>query len=215
MLFRLPAEVLILLIPVLLFSLCFHEFSHAYSAYKLGDKTAYRMGRLTLHPLAHIDPMGAIMILFVGFGWAKPVPVNPYNLRNPRTDMMIIAGAGPASNLVLAFIGGMCIRLIPFLGGYLNFITGDTILQLLYFFTYINTALAIFNLIPIPPLDGSQIFSGILIKNNPDFVQKLQFYGPRVLFGILILGYITGVHLISMIMSPFISVFMFLFAGIG
>ena len=85
MLFRLPAEVLILLIPVLLFSLCFHEFSHAYSAYKLGDETAYRMGRLTLHPLAHLDPMGTLMILFVGFGWAKPVPVNPINLENPRS----------------------------------------------------------------------------------------------------------------------------------
>lgn len=215
MLFRLPAEVLILLIPVLLFSLCFHEFSHAYSAYKLGDETAYRMGRLTLHPLAHLDPMGTLMILFVGFGWAKPVPVNPINLENPRSGMMIIAGAGPASNLLLALIGGVCIRLFINPNGVIGFSASDTLLQLLYYFTYVNIALAVFNLIPIPPLDGSQIFSGLLSKNNPQLVQNLHYYGPRVLFGVIILGYLTGFHIISMIMSPFISMFLFLFAGLG
>ena len=100
MLFRLPPEVLILLIPVLLFALVFHEFSHAWIANKLGDPTARYAGRLTLNPIAHLDPIGGLMILFVGFGWAKPVPVDPRYLKNPREDMMKIAFAGPASNLL-------------------------------------------------------------------------------------------------------------------
>ncbi len=91
MLFRgLPLEFLIILAPILLFSLCFHEFSHAYIAYKLGDNTAERLGRLNLSPISHLDPMGTLMLLVVGFGWAKPVPVNPYNLNNPKKDMMLI-----------------------------------------------------------------------------------------------------------------------------
>ena len=112
MLFRLPMEVLIILLPILIFSLCFHEFSHGYIAYRLGDHTAARNGRLTLNPLAHLDPIGSLMILFVGFGWAKPVPVNPINFSNPRIDMIKVAIAGPASNLMLAFLGGLIIRFI-------------------------------------------------------------------------------------------------------
>ena len=107
-------NVLIILLPTLIFSLCFHEFAHGYVAFILGDHTAARNGRLTLNPLAHLDPMGSIMILFVGFGWAKPVPVNPMNFQNPRVDMIKVAFAGPASNLILAFIAGTCIRLLNF-----------------------------------------------------------------------------------------------------
>ena len=105
MLLRLPIEVLIILLPILLFSLCFHEFAHGCIAYLLGDHTAARNGRLTLNPLAHLYPMGSIMILFVGFGWARPVPVNPINFKNPRLDMIKVAFAGPAANLILAFFG--------------------------------------------------------------------------------------------------------------
>ncbi len=115
MLFRLypdHLDVLIILLPSLVFSLCIHEFSHGYIAYRLGDHTAARNGRLTLNPLAHLDPIGSLMILFVGFGWAKPVPVNPINFSNPRIDMMKVAFAGPASNLLLAFLGGMIIRFV-------------------------------------------------------------------------------------------------------
>ena len=116
MLFRLPPEVLVLLIPVLLFALVFHEFSHGWVAYKLGDPTAKNQGRLTLNPLSHLDPFGSMMILFVGFGWAKPVPVDSRYLANPRKDMMKIAFAGPASNLLLALIGGILIRLTGYGG---------------------------------------------------------------------------------------------------
>ena len=94
MLLRLSTEILIILIPILIFSLCFHEFAHGYIAYKLGDNTAERNGRLTLNPIYHLDPIGSLMILFVGFGWAKPVPVNPSNFKNPRNDMIKVAFAG-------------------------------------------------------------------------------------------------------------------------
>ena len=134
MLLRLPMEVLIILLPILIFSLCFHEFSHGYIAYRLGDHTAARNGRLTLNPLAHLDPIGSLMILFVGFGWAKPVPVNPVNFLNPRVDMIKVAFAGPASNLMLAFLGGIFIRFVNISG---IIISGDLVL-IVYFFMYIK-----------------------------------------------------------------------------
>ncbi len=205
MLFRAPPEVLLLLVPVLLFALCFHEFAHAWVAYKLGDPTAKRSGRLTLNPLAHLDPMGTMMILFVGFGWAKPVPVDSRYLRNPRIDMMKVAFAGPAANLLLAFIGGTIIRF--------QIVSGSLILMLVLF-TQINIMLAVFNMIPIPPLDGSQIFSGLMVRKKPDLVMKLQMYGPQILFGLILVGYFTKVSPIWWVMSPFVNFFLFLFAGI-
>ena len=104
-------DVLIILLPTLVFSLCFHEFSHGYIAYLLGDNTAADYGRLTLNPLAHLDPIGSLMILFVGIGWAKPVPINPSNFSNPRADTIKVAFAGPASNLILALISGLVFRI--------------------------------------------------------------------------------------------------------
>ncbi|MBK53974.1 MAG: site-2 protease family protein [Candidatus Marinimicrobia bacterium] len=204
MLFRLPPEVLVLLIPVLLFALVFHEFSHGWVAYKLGDPTAKNQGRLTLNPIAHLDPFGSMMILFVGFGWAKPVPVDSRYLANPREDMMKIAFAGPASNLFLALIGGVLIRLTGYAG---------PLTSMLILFTQINISLAVFNMIPIPPLDGSQIFSGIMIRRNPQLVMQLQMYGPQILVGLILFGMFTGVSVIWALMSPFVNFFMFLFAG--
>tara|TARA_Y100000816_G_C26099622_1_gene582506 strand:+ start:1038 stop:1655 length:618 start_codon:yes stop_codon:yes gene_type:complete len=204
MLFRLQPEVLVLLIPVLLFALVFHEFSHGWVAYKLGDPTAKHQGRLTLNPLAHLDPFGSMMILFVGFGWAKPVPVDSRYLANPRVDMMKIAFAGPASNLLLAFIGGILLRVTGYMG---------PLTSMLILFTQINISLAVFNMIPIPPLDGSQIFSGIMIRKNPNLVMQLQMYGPQILMGLILFGMFTGVSIIWAFMRPFVSFFMFLFAG--
>ena len=144
------------------------------------------------------------MILFVGFGWAKPVPVDSRYLANPRKDMMKIAFAGPASNLLLALIGGLIIRLT----GYV-----DTFTSMLILFTQINISLAVFNMIPIPPLDGSQIFSGIMIQRNPQLVMQLQMYGPQILMGLILFGMFSGVSIIWAFMSPFVNFFMFLFAG--
>ena len=204
MLFRLPPEVLVLLIPVLLFALVFHEFAHGWVANKLGDPTAKYAGRLTLNPIAHLDMFGSLMILFVGFGWAKPVPVDSRYLANPRTDMMKIAFAGPAANLLLAFITGILIRATGYLGPFTT---------MMIMFTQINIMLAVFNMIPIPPLDGSQIFSGIMIRSNPDLVMKLQIYGPQILMGLILFGMFTSFSPIWMIISPFVNFFMYLFAG--
>lgn len=205
MLFRLPPEVLALLIPVLLFALVFHEFSHAWLANKLGDPTARYAGRLTLNPIAHLDPIGALMILFVGFGWAKPVPVDPRYLKNPRLDMMKIAFAGPASNLLLALIAGFILR---------TGLVHGSIAMMVILFTQINIMLAVFNMIPVSPLDGSQIFSGLLIRRNPELVRNLQIYGPQILMAAILIGYFTPISPISWIMRPFVNFFLFLFAGI-
>ncbi len=204
MLFRLAPEVLILLIPVLVFALVFHEFSHAWVANQLGDPTAKYAGRLTLNPLAHLDIFGSLMILFVGFGWAKPVPVDSRYLGNPRIDMMKIAFAGPASNLILALISGTIIRATGYMGAFTT---------MLVMFTQINIMLAVFNMIPISPLDGAQIFSGFMVRRNPDMVYKLQIYGPQILMGLILFGMFTRISPIWWVMRPFVDFFMFLFAG--
>jgi len=191
-----------------MFALSFHEFAHAWMASKCGDKTAESLGRLTLNPFAHLDPIGSLMILFVGFGWAKPVPVDGRKLQNPRIDMMKIAAAGPLSNLLLALIAGLSLR-------FLNNIQllNDSLFLILIYFTRINISLAIFNLIPVAPLDGSQIFSSYLMKRNPTLAWKIQSYGPQVLFGLILFSYVTGFSILWMIMEPFVNFFMFLFVG--
>ena len=195
----------VILIVSLIFSLSFHEFAHAYAAYKLGDNTAAYQGRLTLNPLAHLDPIGSMMLLFIGFGYAKPVPVNPINLKDPRVDMMKIAFAGPLSNLFLCLVSCIVIRFM----GQSIFMYSNYTLELssfgllLYIFAIINMTLAIFNLIPIHPLDGGQIFGGYLDKINPNFSYKLRSDGPKILFAIIIIGYLTGFSLIGIIISPF------------
>ena len=211
MLFNLPFEVLVILIPVLIFSLCVHEFSHGYVAYLLGDNTAANEGRLTLNPINHLDLTGSLMILFVGFGWAKPVPVNPLNFKNKDQDMMKVAFAGPASNLILAFLGGLAIRYFHFSEIY----PSENVLTAIQLFLYINIALAVFNMIPIAPLDGSQIFGSFLSKYNPELAWKMQVYGPQVLLGLILFGLITGFSIIHMIMKPFLSFFIYLFTGMN
>ena len=192
-----------------MFALSFHEFAHAWMASKCGDNTAARKGRLTLNPMAHLDIMGSMMILFVGFGWAKPVPVDPRNLKDPRKDMMKVAAAGPISNLLLAMLAGMVWRL---LGG-TGLLSNSIFPVLIFYFTQINIALAVFNLIPVAPLDGSQIFSGYLMKINPQLAWKIQSYGPQVLFGLILFGYITGFSILWLVMKPFVNFFMLLFIG--
>jgi len=192
-----------------MFALSFHEFAHAWMASKCGDNTAARMGRLTLNPIAHLDLMGSMMILFVGFGWAKPVPVDYRNLNHPRKDIMKIAAAGPISNLLLAMIAGMLFRVLTGM----SLVTGSSFQILIYYFVQINITLAIFNLIPVAPLDGSQIFSSYLMKTNPQLAIKIQSYGPQVLFGLILFGYVTGFSILWLIMKPFVNFFMLLFIG--
>lgn len=155
---------------VIFVMLPFHEFAHATVADWLGDKTAKMLGRKTLNPLKHIDYMGALLLLLVGFGWAKPVPVNMSHRKNPRGAMAVVAAAGPISNLLAGIIGGLLMNLIisldinsiaPFLKMGFNGIN-SFLVMLLYYFMAINISLAVFNLIPIPPLDGSKVLMAFL-----------------------------------------------------
>ncbi|MGH7279502.1 MAG: site-2 protease family protein, partial [Candidatus Rokuibacteriota bacterium] len=141
---------LVLKIPALLLAVTVHEVAHGLVADRLGDPTARRLGRLTLNPLPHIDPLGALAFIVAGFGWAKPVPVNAANLRNPARDMVVVAAAGPVSNFLLAFVGLVAFVLARPLGGTFMAPVGEMLLWVFQF----NVALGIFNLIPLPPLDG-------------------------------------------------------------
>jgi len=207
---------LLLAVPAILIALTFHEFAHAYVAFRLGDPTAKYMGRLTLNPLAHLDPMGTIMIFLIHFGWAKPVPVDPRYLGNPKRDMMWISAAGPLMNMTLALASGILIRL--FIGA--GFASGQPggiasmVFQMLNFSLYINLALAFFNLLPIPPLDGSKILAGILPHRYANTLYMIESKGPMILFGIIMFGWVTGSNIIGSIIGPFVGFFMGIFAGI-
>jgi Zn-dependent protease len=195
-----------LYILVLVISISIHEFAHAWSAYELGDPTARNLGRMTLNPIVHFDPLGALMILFMavsgwGIGWGKPVPVNPYNLRaNPRVGMGLTAVAGPFSNLVLAALAAIPLRLVevPALLG-----------SFLWAMVFVNVGLAIFNLIPLPPLDGFSVVQGILATFRTRWahewgnkLDRLAIYGPVLLLGLLSLGWFTGFSPLSWILGP-------------
>ena len=200
-------QIIVLLIPALVFSLSFHEFAHAWMAYRLGDSTAARMGRLTLNPMSHLDPIGSLALLLMGFGWAKPVPVDPRYLKNPRKDMVKVAAAGPISNIILAIIAALVLRLL-FDSDFLS----NSVKTFFIIFMQINITLAVFNLLPVPPLDGSQILSPFLEKQfGPDIVWKMQAYGPRVLFFIILFSMITDIHIFSFVINPIFNLFIFIF----
>ena len=203
MLLRLDFEILILLLPALVFSLCIHEFSHGIVAYYYGDDTAYKYGRLTLNPIKHLDPMGTMMLLFIGFGYAKPVPVNTFNLNNPRKDIVKVAAAGPISNLILAFFGYF---VMYFIFTFANTMFNDSLHLFFRIFIQINIYLAIFNLLPIYPLDGGQIFGNMISKYYPNFNENLVVYGPRVLLGLILIGLISGISIISFFLQPFYTI---------
>lgn len=178
-------ERILLTLPAVIIGLTVHEYSHALAAYWLGDSTAKEQGRLSFNPLRHIDPFGMIFLIFAGFGWAKPVQFDPANLKNLRRDRALIALAGPVSNLLLGFLGGLVIRLLIIPMG-----AGSGIPEIpsvmLFYFVMINFGLFVFNILPLPPLDGSHIFlSGINLK--PALEEKIRKYGALILFGIIIL----------------------------
>lgn len=189
---------MILRIPGFLLSISVHEYAHARMAFRLGDDTAERAGRMTLEPWAHFDLVGAIMLLLFGFGWARPVPVEAYRMKNPRKDMAKVALAGPAANIIMFFLLQIFVVLlasrIRFAGTKLAYL--PNILQQA---AYISLGLGVFNLIPVPPLDGSRIVARFLPSRWLDAWENLERYG----FIILVLLLSTG--LVSSFMSPIMN----------
>lgn len=199
---NLSPSVLISRLLILVIALSFHEFMHAFVADRLGDDTPRRMGRLTLNPLAHLDPIGSLMLILVGFGWAKPVQVNAYNLKqNSSAGMMWVSLAGPGANLLLAILGA-----IPLRFGLVPLVAGSGILpsmgEFLFTFVSINLLLMIFNLIPVAPLDGEKILEFFLPETWANSYAKFQTYGPIVLMALIFLLPLVGIDLIGSIMNP-------------
>lgn len=181
-------------IAIVLLSLTVHEAAHAWSADRLGDSTARILGRLSLNPLVHIDPIGTVLLPLVAavsnfpiIGWAKPVPVNTSRLAHPRRDFMIVAAAGPASNIALAVLGAVLVQLIPSSPGFRPS-DGLDLTSVLFMAGSINIFLAVFNLIPIPPLDGGNVLAGLLPPNAADVLDKLRPFGFIILYGLMFTG---------------------------
>lgn len=196
-----------------LFAITCHEVSHGFVAWRFGDPTAKMEGRLTLNPLKHLDIIGTLMLFIIGIGWAKPVPVLVENLRNPKRDMVWVSAAGPITNFSIALISALLLRLVS--GASLGSLEAATTLQLLKpveymlaFSVYINLLLAIFNMIPIPPLDGGRVLMGLLPYRQAAALGRIEPYGMIV---IILLVFFTPVF--SYILMPFLSGGINLLAG--
>ena len=204
--FNLPISTLISRILTLIIALTIHEFAHAWTATMFGDETPQINGRLTLNPLSHLDPIGSLMLVVAGFGWAKPVPVNPYVLiQRSRAAYMLVALAGPLSNLLLAILAA-----IPFRIGLMSvvyaFVPNEGILptqeQFLFEFIYINLILMIFNLIPIAPLDGEKILEFLLPPSMAPIFDTLRPYGPLLLMALIFVLPLIGIDVIGTLLGP-------------
>ncbi|HEY4670266.1 MAG TPA: site-2 protease family protein [Tepidiformaceae bacterium] len=187
--------------------IAFHEFSHAWAANELGDATAARAGRLTLNPIRHLDPLGTALLVIVGFGWGKPTPVNPYNLRNgPKAGNALVALAGPASNFFFAAVAALPLRLglIDSVASFdrISSASNEEIVGLfLVFIVWINVILGIFNLIPIHPLDGFKVAVGVLPGEMSRQLNALAPWGPGILMTLLVIGFVTPYNPIGWILG--------------
>ncbi|GBE36096.1 peptidase family M50 [bacterium BMS3Bbin07] len=181
-------QVILMAVPILL-AVTFHELAHGYVAYRLGDHTAKDAGRLTLNPLKHLDPLGTLVFLVTRMiGWAKPVPVNPYNLRDPKRDMMWVSIAGPAANMALAVVSAILYKLMLMLPVTEPLLIRKILLpvaMMLQMSVVLNIGLAVFNLIPIPPLDGSKILMGLLPVRQAIAYSRIEPYGFFILLALI------------------------------
>ncbi|MCL4439519.1 MAG: site-2 protease family protein [Firmicutes bacterium] len=194
--FSVPSfEEFILKLLLIFFALPLHEYAHALVAYKLGDNTAKYEGRLTLNPIKHLDPLGTLLIFFGPIGWAKPVPVNPFHFENRKRGMMLVSLAGPGANFLLAVVGAVLLGI---------FRASADLQYILYYFMVLNVWLAVFNLLPLPPLDGSKILAGIL-PGRQEWLYQLEKYGFPVLFLLIFFGFLTPI--LTFFASPIIELF--------
>ena len=183
MAYLLRAVVMLVAIPV-------HEAAHAWASWKLGDDTARRAGRMSLNPMAHFDPMGAVCMIFVGVGWEKPVGINPYRFRRPKQGMALSAAAGPASNLVLAFFSLIAYKLIYYLAP--GTAVWEVLFSLSYYMVALNINLAVFNLLPVPPWDGSRIAWAFLPQRTYFNIMRYERYIFAAFFMLLMMGFLDG-----------------------
>lgn len=204
----------LVLVPSLLVAITVHEFAHAWVAYRNGDPTAARLGRLSLNPLVHLDPLGTLGIVLVGFGWGKPVPVDRSLLRHPRADLWVSA-AGPLTNLALAFLAGTLVRLPPVWEGLSALGLAAGAANIVLVVVQLNIMLAVFNLLPVGPLDGSHVVENLLPSSAaPQFRRFNASYGSLLLMGLILSGYVLPVSPLSLLLGPPIAFFRHLFLGV-
>ncbi len=189
---------LITWILVFAFSISVHESAHALSAYLLGDPTAKNMGRISLNPMKHLDPLGLLFLIVAHFGWAKPVPVNPRNFVHPRFHDALVAAAGPFSNIALATLSLLLVRV-------LNTVIPLFLINIFGIVFFVNVLLAAFNLIPLKPLDGEGILSLFIPNRFREGYEKFAAYGPAILFGMIGFGFAFNVNILSYILTPIIT----------
>lgn len=196
----------IIKIPVLLFAITIHEYAHGKAALSLGDPTAKDAGRLSFNPISHIDPMGAICLFLFNFGWAKPVPVNPRYFENIRRDTILMSLSGPIANIAAAFVAGLFIR---------YFMLSWPVYQLtLFYLLLMNLGLGLFNLIPIPPLDGSHILENVLSPRAAETYSRFRRFGPLLLIGIIMLDNFAHTGIIARVLIGPIKYLAKLFSGV-
>lgn len=207
--------------PIVLLALTAHEFSHGYFAYRMGDPTARLAGRLSLNPIKHLDPLGTLCLLFAPIGWAKPVPINPLNFDDRRRGILVSTAAGPGANLVLACLFALAIRGLLALAGADRFLAGqaghplNAAFLMCYVAVIVNVGLAVFNCLPLYPLDGFHILSQLVSPRSREKLADTAHYGPFVILGIIVLERASNVDILSRLIRPVVEVLLVRLAGMG